>query len=636
MLKRSMFKATAAIFIILAVGVAVISAIVYNTYATLTRAYTEQITDLTADAVYNRIDAELSKPVDVSLTMADDVLLIDLILKETENPDDEEYIRVIAEYLNAYQKRYGYEAIFLATVGTKRFYTSEGIDRIIDTENPEEVWYSDTLENGAEGEKFNVKIDIDKVEGAERQATIFVNCIIEDKAGEIIGIVGAGYRASHLQKQLEKYEKEFDVEVVLVDENGHGALSSGEIVDNFAEDFDFGEEKSRWQNAAESGAKYEIVWKQSDKIYTVVQYIPNAEWYLIITHDTETFNDMVKPQVFRTLLIGAAILIAIIAVVLFIISRYNRRIIELTVLREREKKEAFRAATEHMYDNIYEMNITKNCAAGRFTEQYFESLGMPPDIEFDEAIKIIAKKQIKEEFAEGYVSTFCTQNVLEAFEKGISTLRYEFMITLDGLEYKWIRIDAYIYYSPEDSCVHMFTYRKNIDEEKRREMQISKQAEVDAMTSTLNKSTTQRYIEEILQNGEKGEHALFIIDIDNFKQVNDSYGHAFGDLVITEFASALKRQFRRGDIIGRIGGDEFAAFVPVPNVQWAVKKAQELSRALDIECSEDLFYCKVTASIGVAFSPQHGENFEQLYKNADSAMYQIKKRGKNNYAFYQS
>ena len=105
-------------------------------------------------------------------------------------------------------------------------------------------------------------------------------------------------------------------------------------------------------------------------------------------------------------------------------------------------------------------------------------------------------------------------------------------------------------------------------------------------------------------------------------------------MVIREFALELKRQFRDTDIAGRIGGDEFAAFLPVPGRAWVERKACKLGAALRKSFMSETYAFSITASIGIALAPRDGKNFAALYRNADAALYQAKKRGKNGFTVY--
>ena len=190
-----------------------------------------------------------------------------------------------------------------------------------------------------------------------------------------------------------------------------------------------------------------------------------------------------------------------------------------------------------------------------------------------------------------------------------------------------MRIDAYIFFSQEDECIHMFTYRKNINAEKEKEIRAS----FDEMTGFLNKMETGREITALLSRPPDGVYAFFLFDIDNFKQANDSCGHAFGDYCIREFTSIIRKHFRVNDVLGRVGGDEFAAFIPAPDSEWVEDKAKELSNALRVTCTEGGKSWEMSASIGVSIASIDGNDFDTLYQKADAALYQTKQRGKNGY-----
>ena len=161
----------------------------------------------------------------------------------------------------------------------------------------------------------------------------------------------------------------------------------------------------------------------------------------------------------------------------------------------------------------------------------------------------------------------------------------------------------------EDGAVHMLVYRQNIDAEKQREDHMRRLAMTDEMTGLYTKSATERVTEHALEEDRTGLFAFFIFDIDVFKQANDRFGHAFGDTVIESFTGSIRLAFRKDDIIGRIGGDEFVAFVSVPDEAWAKRKAEELSRALDRDHTSDGKTWPISASIGIAFPPRDGTGF---------------------------
>ncbi len=293
-------------------------------------------------------------------------------------------------------------------------------------------------------------------------------------------------------------------------------------------------------------------------------------------------------------------------------------------------------AAKGLYEDIYEMDMTHNCAGNEETRAYFETLGLPGDAAYDRFLRCVAEKQIKDEYRQRYLDAFLPDRVLQAYARGTDSLVCEVMLSTDGVRYYWLRITARVFFWAEDNSVRIFSFRQNIDAEKSRESLLSAQARLDPLTGLYNKTVTENLIGEALTSGAAGDcrYAFFILDVDNFKLVNDDFGHAVGDMVLREFSAELKRQFREKDIVGRIGGDEFAAFLLAPDRDWVEKKARALSSALRKSFRSDAGDFSISASIGIALAPEDGTDFAALYKNADAALYQTKKRGKNGFTVH--
>ncbi len=163
-------------------------------------------------------------------------------------------------------------------------------------------------------------------------------------------------------------------------------------------------------------------------------------------------------------------------------------------------------------------------------------------------------------------------------------------------------------------------------------------AENDLLTGLYNKMTSERAISEYLSNeGKAGRHALFIIDLDDFKGINDELGHIYGDKALTEVANAIDHCLRTTDIKGRIGGDEFIVLLKnISSNEDATHKAAEICYWLKkIRLSKES-PCKVSGTIGISIYPYHAENFKDLFVMADKAMYFAKKHEKGSYYLYDS
>ena len=157
-------------------------------------------------------------------------------------------------------------------------------------------------------------------------------------------------------------------------------------------------------------------------------------------------------------------------------------------------------------------------------------------------------------------------------------------------------------------------------------------SQVDPLTSVYNKETTQVLIDQKLKTQEPC--CFLILDVDAFKSVNDNFGHAVGDKVLTELGTLFKNHFRQTDIVGRIGGDEFIILIEDENI--AESRIQALLKKVNELKIPELQDFVLSISVGMAYAPSQGTTFMELYRHADHALYQIKRSGKNNYNIYKS
>ncbi len=165
--------------------------------------------------------------------------------------------------------------------------------------------------------------------------------------------------------------------------------------------------------------------------------------------------------------------------------------------------------------------------------------------------------------------------------------------------------------------------------------ELEDKADTDLLTGLNNKLATERKIKDYMAHHPDTQSMLFILDVDNFKKVNDTMGHAFGDEVLRSLGKQIGGIFRASDIVGRVGGDEFMVFLKgIATEETILKEAAKVETFFkNFQAGEYVKY-KATASIGVAIYPQEGADFETLYKAADQGLYKAKKRGKNQLAFY--
>lgn len=157
-------------------------------------------------------------------------------------------------------------------------------------------------------------------------------------------------------------------------------------------------------------------------------------------------------------------------------------------------------------------------------------------------------------------------------------------------------------------------------------------AQSDSLTGLFTRATAEEMMAQNLQeNGGCG--AFFMLDLDDFKIINDTQGHQAGDRVMKKFADVLRRCFRKSDILARFGGDEFVVFTPNVNTHHLI---EDRCRYLMQEASTlKESGIAVSCSVGISLCPEHGRTVEELYRCADKALYQAKRQGKNRFAFYE-
>ncbi len=165
--------------------------------------------------------------------------------------------------------------------------------------------------------------------------------------------------------------------------------------------------------------------------------------------------------------------------------------------------------------------------------------------------------------------------------------------------------------------------------------QTEKLSQYDGLTGLYNKKTTEHRIRKQLSSQPQLEcGALMIIDVDNFKSINDTFGHLYGDAVLTQLGSSLRSIFQKSDILGRIGGDEFFVFLRnYQSIEIIEKRASEVCSKFSQSYSQKGKTIDISASIGIATTDFSFE-FESLYEYADMALYGTKSRGKNGFTFY--
>lgn len=203
-------------------------------------------------------------------------------------------------------------------------------------------------------------------------------------------------------------------------------------------------------------------------------------------------------------------------------------------------------------------------------------------------------------------------------------------------EYQWCRI-LYRAICDENGGPSLAIGKiSNINMFKKEIEQLEHESKTDSLTGAYNKMATKEMIDAYIRSHGDKAHMLLLIDVDEFKKVNDTYGHQNGDEVLVHVVQNLRDYYTGEEVIGRIGGDEFVVFIGgVENKKEMIEKAQTLHQLLHQPFVRGEQVIPVSASVGIAMYPDAGNCYEELMYCADSALYEVKASEKGRFAIYE-
>ncbi len=223
------------------------------------------------------------------------------------------------------------------------------------------------------------------------------------------------------------------------------------------------------------------------------------------------------------------------------------------------------------------------------------------------------------------------------FRSFVAEMRFINFLSINRFDWSSIKVN----FVEEDGDMHAHIVSRDITDEKENEIQVIKSAQKDALTDLYNRNAFKTIATNLLVSlGNTGDKcAFFFLDIDNFKKVNDIFGHLVGDKILIEVSTLLTKILNNESIICRYGGDEFIALIPhikdIENIESLATSLCSSIKTLNTSLESDSFY-GISCSVGVSISPDHSTSLDELTRYADLALYKAKASGKNQFAIYDS
>lgn len=267
---------------------------------------------------------------------------------------------------------------------------------------------------------------------------------------------------------------------------------------------------------------------------------------------------------------------------------------------------------------------------GKLLATDFTTLG---ETTFNERTIEYADAYVYEDYRKAYLNLMDSDSMLAGYYHGVMHSTLDYRETLPNGGTRWLRLTVELVRYPKSKDIEVYLMYENIDSKRREELRIKSQAETDPLTGALNRTAFEEKMTNKLGWGAEGTgQALMVLDLDDFKSVNDTYGHVAGDRALIEVAGKIRALLRQGDLVGRLGGDEFlVCMCDITNRRIIEKKAERIRAALR---ASDEFGTMLGASIGMALCPDDGKDFATLYQKADTALYHAKRNGKDKSEFY--
>lgn len=224
-------------------------------------------------------------------------------------------------------------------------------------------------------------------------------------------------------------------------------------------------------------------------------------------------------------------------------------------------------------------------------------------------------------------------NLTKSFYRGVYAHDLEFRLVHDG-ECRWLRLSVQVVKYADNDDLKAFVVVRDINEKKLKELRLIERSEIDGLTGILNRAAFEQKFTELVEHDKMAHHALVMMDIDHFKDINDTEGHAYGDLVLRDVAQDVRGILRQGDIAGRLGGDEFVfCLTNIRDEEELASLLERLRSRLDRVLTREL---RQSVSIGATLFSCETAEFSRVYQQADLALYRAKRGGRNQLALFDS
>lgn len=536
------------------------------------------------------------------------------------------------------------------SIGNKAVFDKNDIIKF----NNKETVITDIIEN----EKFN---------NGEKSAIIAIPIFFHD---EYQGVIESVINMQYFEKVVKEVRFFNTGKIAVMDSKGTVAATISDCLDEDIYNIDRPNTlEEAWKNIDFKNNSSGLIEYSIDEIEKIGYFykIPNSNWVVLSGVEWSEFKDPLNESInimfFISIIISAVVAITYILIINFFSKPIYGLLNSIREIKKGNYKSRFIYNVKDEFGEISQAfnelmdEILKNKMQLKLSEESYRVI-------MEQTDDIIFQWDINNDiisYSDNWNHKFDYEPIIEGQNLNTLNIIYEddreqFNAIIDEIkdtneykeckvrlrkndsEYIWCKFRINIILDENDTPIKVIGVITDIDHEKRENEKLLFKAERDSLTEIYNKITAQNMIEEYINESSKEDkHALFIIDVDDFKSINDNLGHLTGDYVLKDISTKITDIFSENSIIGRIGGDEFIVFLKdIESEEFVCQKADELvSGFRESYTGKDGVY-KVSGSIGISIYPKGGKNFEELFLSADNALYYAKKQGKDTYYIVKS
>jgi diguanylate cyclase (GGDEF)-like protein/PAS domain S-box-containing protein len=354
--------------------------------------------------------------------------------------------------------------------------------------------------------------------------------------------------------------------------------------------------------------------------------LPNGQWFLAVTPAHGWGNPL--------RLLGRSLL----GLLFSVLVGYVVRLLLQLKAHEKDLESLVQARTAEIFSTQQQLQATVDAIPDILLELDDDGRFLQIDNAHADALATPAARllghHLWDVLPEGASNTLMTA-LAEARQQGCSSGQ-QVCLPIPGEGKRWFELSVARKAATGDSAPGYVLLARDITEQHAALEKIEYLAHFDHLTGLPNRALlAERAAQTIAQQRDSGGTlAVLFLDLDHFKNVNDSLGHRLGDVLLVTLGQRLQSLARPQDTVSRLGGDEFLLLVPNTGPEAAAQLATEVLQSLSQPCQIDGHELSTTLSLGISIFPQDGEHFDTLYQRADAAMYRAKRSGRNRYSFF--